>query len=145
MTTTTPAPQPPKTRPRRPRWLLPVVGLVVAAAAVGVGVGIGIAGHDDTVAMSHESQLTTVQASCEEWMVAPATGKADDAWCSGMVSWMRDNSSTVMGSRMWDGPDQLRDACHRWADEIQDESGNTAPARPPQAVTTWSSGWTDTW
>ncbi len=89
MTTMTPTPQPQRTRPRRPRWLAPVVALVVAAVVAGVGVGIGIARHDDRVTISSASQLTAVQTSCEDWMTASGSGNADDAWRSGMVSWMR--------------------------------------------------------
>lgn len=94
--------------------------------------GIGIARNDDTVPVSSESQLSTVRASCEQWMMAAGSsnGNADDPWCSEMVSWMRANSGSMMGSRMWDGPDQLRDACDEWADEDQAEMGSSGMATP---------------
>lgn len=115
-------------------------------AAVALGAGFAIARNDDAVTPSVVSQLTHVQTRCEEWAASSRTETPEDAWCSGMVSWMRDRmSGAMMGSGMWDGPDGLRDSCRLWAGENPRDAGNSAASRCDDMVEWMDGHATDGW
>lgn len=97
--------------PRSP-WLVPLIVLVTASVALGIG--FMVVRHDNLV--TSNSRFNTVQTACEDWADSTSNASTDGVRCSGMVSWMRHRmGGTMMGSDPWEGPQQMRDACHRWA------------------------------
>ena len=117
---TAPAPEQATPHPHRVRWLAALVLLVL------VGVGLTIAGvvHGDDEQAS--AKLSQVQASCTDWMETLHSGsQSDETWCTDMFRWMGNQSDgSMVGSMMWQGPDQIGSACHEWID--QDRPGTEA-------------------
>ena len=115
MTTTAPAPRRDTVDPSRPRWLVGLAVAVVFAVAAAI-TAVFVARDDDSADARLAVQLSQVQAACRDWMTSPQTdGQSDDQWCTDMFAWMSDQSGgTMMGSMMWQGPQQLSQACREW-------------------------------
>jgi hypothetical protein len=136
MTTVAPAPEQGQAHPSRTRW----VALLALSLAVGIGAAITVVvvtGDDEATA----APLSQVQASCGDWMSsAQSDGLSDDQWCTDMFAWMSDQSGgSMMGSMMWQGPEQMRKTCRDWAAEERADSDAAGPQRC-DALVEWMNG-----
>ena len=51
-------------------------------------------------------------------------GESDDEWCTDVFTWMGDQSGgSMMGSMMWQGPEQMGKACREWVNQDRPETG----------------------
>lgn len=140
MTMTAPAPDRDTARTNRPRWLI----LLAVSVALGIAAAICavIVTRDDAPAgVSSAAQLSQVQASCGDWMVSSeADSQADGQWCTDMFAWMSDQSGgSMMGSMMWQGPEQLGKACQEWVSRDRADSGASGQRRCSDMVE-WMGG-----
>jgi hypothetical protein len=115
--------------PHRIRWFALLVLLV------GIGIGAAITGviltrADDQPGAGSAAPLSQVQASCRGWMSSAHSGLADDQWCTDMFAWMGDQSGgSMMGSMMWQGPQQMGASCREWVDQDRGDTGSAGQQR----------------
>ena len=57
-------------------------------------------------------------------------GPSDDQWCTDMFEWMSDQSGgSMMGSMMWQGPEQMGTSCREWINQNRPETGSSGQQR----------------
>jgi hypothetical protein len=119
--TTAPVPEQGTAHPNRFRWLAALVLSVVVGVGVAI-VAVVVTGADESASAA---QLSQVQASCGDWMNSSQRGShSDDQWCTEMFRWMGDRSGgSMMGSTMWQGPEQMGKACREWVNQDRAETG----------------------
>ena len=137
MTTTEPLPEQSRAgSPRHRRLALIAVAVLVAIGAVIAAVVV--IGDDEPATAA---KLAQVQASCGDWMdSASSEAGADDRWCADMFAWMDERSGgSMMGSKMWQGSEEMGKACRDW---VSDERGETGATGPQQcdAMLEWMDG-----
>jgi hypothetical protein len=111
--TTSRSSEQPVVRSNGSRWL----ALLVLVVIVGVGAAITVVAtrDDDPASGSSAAQLSQIQASCRDWTNSSQSGLSNDQWCTNMFAWMSDQSGgSMMGSLMWQGPEQMGTACREW-------------------------------
>jgi hypothetical protein len=109
-------------RSRRPLLLVLLVGIAICAAVTGVVVTRA----DDQPSASSTAQLSQVQEACRDWLDSAHGSLSDDQWCADMFAWMSDQSGdSMMGSMMWQGPQQMGTSCRKWVDQSRGDTGST--------------------
>lgn len=139
-------------RPRRSRQRWPVIAAAVIVIAVAAGVAVALAtdDHERSATGGVDSvQLAALQRGCQGWMNdrGSFTG-ADNAWCSGMVGWMRGqmHGGQMMGSTMWGDAQRMRATCNRWlATDPEDIPSGADPRAWCDDMVTWMDQHTDDW
>ena len=125
--TTVPARDQGPAHPNRFRWLTALVLFVVVGVGAAV-VGLVVNGDDEPASAG---ELSHVQASCGDWVnSSQGGGQSDDQWCTDMFTWMGDQSGgSMMGSMMWQGPEQMGQACREWVSQDRVETGASGEQR----------------
>ena len=97
-----------------------------------------VTGADESASAA---QLSQVQASCGDWMNSSQSGShSDDQWCTDMFTWMGDQSGgSMMGSTMWQGPEQMDKACRQWVNQDRAETEASGQQRCDDMVE-WMDG-----
>ncbi len=135
--TTAPTPEQATSDPNRFRWLAALVLLALVGVGVAI-VGVVVTGDDEPASAA---QLSQVQASCSDWMnSSQGSSQSDDQWCMDMFTWMGNQSGgSMMGSMMWQGPEQMGKACHEWINQDRPETGASGQQRCDDLVE-WMNG-----
>ena len=155
MTDTADAPEAtaPEQAPRAPRWEL-LVGLAAVAVVLAVGVAaFAVTRDNDDRQQAATTQIAAARQACQQWLGDDDTQGARPPadWCDDMASWMTDNTTkgrmTTGGTRMWDGPQAMRDVCTRAAGN--GSSADDDPAQWCDQMVGWMSehmgDWHDSW
>jgi hypothetical protein len=100
-------------------------------AVLGIGAAITWVigtGNDEAASAAPFSQ---VQASCGDWIKSSqGDNQSDDQWCTDMFAWMSDQSGgSMMDSLLWQGADQMSEACRAWVGQDRGEMGASGPQR----------------
>ncbi len=145
MTTTEPLPEQSNAGSHRSRWVA-LIAVAVAVVAIGaiIATVVVIGGDEPATA----APLSQVKASCTNWMDSASDAKPDDQWCTDMFAWMGDHSAgsmmsdsdnSMMGNMMWQGSEQMGEACRAWVSDEQGETGGTG-LQQCDAMLEWMDG-----